>query len=469
MIRRVRQSIRRHRLCARRDRVLAAVSGGADSVAMLAALRELARPLGIRLAVAHFHHGIRGPNADADARFVRRLAGRLRIRCVMGRADVPQLARRRGLSLEMAAREARYAFLARAARKVRASAVATAHTADDQAETVLLKLTRGAGAGGLAGIARSIKIGGLQVIRPMLDVTRRDVIRFLRERRMAWREDESNRDLSIPRNRVRRRVLPFLERELNPGLRTVLVRTADVLREEDAWLDWVARKGLESCAAPEAGSPALDASRLRVQPVALIRRVIRLWLVRAGVPAELVDYEAVDRVESLLAGKTGTSRTNVAGAWIAERRYNRLEVRVQACREPRAFRARVKAPGETLVRGTELLIRAQIGPGLVKDRSGRVGAIPAHATIRRSALGRRALVVRSWRPGDRMAPLGMTGSRKLQDIFTDGKVPVEERRSVPVFECAGRIVWIPGYRVARGWEVLNPRETAVHVRVEKRT
>lgn len=449
--------------------MLAAVSGGADSVAMLAALRELARPLGIRLTVAHLHHGIRGASADADRRFVRALARRWRIRCVTGQADVPGLARRRGLSLEMAAREARYRFLANVARRLRAHAVAVAHTADDQAETVLLKLARGAGPAGLGGMAPCTTIRGLRVIRPLLDVPRREVVRFLRSRGQGWREDESNQDLSILRNRVRHRVLPFLERELNPSVRTVLARTADLLREEEAWLGGLTRQALRSCRAADAGGTALRASRLGAQPLALARRIVRLWLVGAGVPAERVDYEAVERVVGLLAGKTGARRADMGEAWLVERRYDRLTVRAQADRGARAFRATVKVPGETQVPGAGLRIRSRIAPGLVKDRPGRVGAVPARATIRRSALGRRALVVRSWRPGDRMAPLGMAGTRKLQDIFTDAKVPAAERAGVPVFACGSRIVWIPGYRVARGWEVTDRREAAVHIHVKRGT
>ena len=469
MLEQVLAAIRQRALLSRGDRVLAAVSGGADSVGMLLALREVAPVLGVRLTVAHLHHGIRGRAADADARFVRDLAARWKLPCVTGRADVPRLAKRKGLSLEMAAREARYDFLARAARRVRATVIATAHNADDQAETVLLKLARGAGPGGLGGIARSAVLHGLRVVRPMLDVGGAAIREFLRRRGIAWQEDETNRDLSILRNRVRHRVLPWLEKELNPGIREVLARTADVLREEDAWLEELARKRLAAC---KAGRAELRATVLRKQPPAALRRVVRLWLSLGGVPADRIDYGVVTRVEGLAAGKAGRGQTEIAGSWVVFRRNDRLRLEprgVAAVRaRPAPFRARVSIPGETVLARPGLRIVTGIKPGLVKDRTGRPGSLPAVATIRRSALGGRRLVVRSWRPGDRMSPLGMAGSRKLQDIFTDAKIPADERGAVPVFECGGQIIWIPGYRVARGWEVVDPRDAAVHIAVQPR-
>ena len=233
MLEKTQHSVRKHGLIRRGQHVLVAVSGGADSVAMLLALDELKRLLGIRLTVAHLNHHIRGNEAKKDAEFVRKLAAGLKIPFVGGDADVPRLAKSRGLSIEMAAREARYEFLADAARKKGADVIATAHTADDQAETVLLKLCRGAGSRGLSGIPRETTINGVRVVRPLLDVTRVEIESFLRRKKQAWREDRTNRDTAYLRNRVRHELLPMLESKLNPGIREALLRTADILREED--------------------------------------------------------------------------------------------------------------------------------------------------------------------------------------------------------------------------------------------
>jgi tRNA(Ile)-lysidine synthase len=460
----VRTAIRRQGLLVAGQHVLVAVSGGADSVALLAALKELAPSWRLRLTVAHLHHGIRGAAASADAAFVRALAARLRVRFIEGRADVPALARRKRLSLEMAAREARYRFLARAARAAGVDAVATAHTADDQAETVLLKLARGSGRHGLGGMSHAGRMFGLPLVRPMLDATREEVLAFLRHQRLAWREDESNRDIRFLRNRVRHEIVPFLESRLNPGLRRALARTAAIFREEDAWMRDVAGNVLADAEA-EGG---IRIAVLTKHPVALQRRAVLLWLSRADVPAERLDFDAVDRTLNLARSRRASAETPVAGRWIVRKQYGRLTMakgETPARRLP--FRRRVAVPGKAVLRGCGLRVKATVAPGLDKPPRSRAGCLPARASLNVAALRGRAVYVRSWRPGDRMKPLGMEGSRKIQDILVDQKVPAGERASVPLFECADEIVWLPGYTIARGWEVKDPAMPALHLTIER--
>jgi len=465
MLARIQSSIKSRALIRLGDHVLLAVSGGADSVAMLAAMRELARGLKLHLTVAHLNHGIRGKQAAADAAFVCDMAASLKIPCVTGRSDVPRLARRRGISLEMAARDARYAFLVRTARKVRAGVIATAHTADDQAETVLLKLARGAGPSGLGGMTWVAHRQGLRLVRPMLEVTREEVVRFLVDRGLSWREDATNRDLSHLRNRVRHELLPLLESRLNPSARKTLTRVAEIMRDEDAWIDTIARRKLSACMATEA---ELDVGTLKCEPIALRRRVLRLWLVSQGVPPERVDFDGVARIERLIAHVAGSKKVAVGGAWVVKRRYSRLcAERTGAVRDMPGFRAAVNLPGETLLPDAGLRIVAAIEPGLVKPRQAKPACLPARASVSRSAVGRRRIYARSWQPGDRLLPLGMVGSKKIQDIFVDSKVPADMRHTVPIFECAGEIIWLPGFRIARGWEVQDAKAPAVQLYVER--
>ena len=316
MLRKIQAAIRKHDLLLPGQHVLVAVSGGADSVALLYVLRELAPSLGINLTVAHLNHCIRGKSSDEDAAFVRKLTMDLKIPSVQGRSDVCRRARCKGLSLEMAAREARYAFLTRTARKVGAEVVVMAHTADDQAETVLLKLARGAGPRGLGGIHREITLGKVRVVRPMLDVTRGEVVAFLKERGISWREDESNRDVSFLRNRVRHEILPLLESKLNPKIKRALVRTAEIFREEDRWLEDLAKKILSECSTistPDHSSFIIHHSSLLNYPRAAMRRALRLWLVLSGVTAELIDFDTVKRIESLLERKKRSGEINIGG------------------------------------------------------------------------------------------------------------------------------------------------------------
>lgn len=466
MLRKIHTSIKRHDLFLQGQHVLVAVSGGADSVALLYALKELAPSLGISLTVAHLNHCIRGKASDDDAVFVKTLAARLNVPFVQGRSGVPRRARRKGLSLEMAAREARYAFLGRTAQKVGADIVATAHTADDQVETMLLKLARGAGPRGLSGIPREITFEQIRVVRPMLDITRDEVIAFLKENGISWREDESNRDVSFLRNRVRHEILPLLESKLNPKIRSALVRTAEVFREEDKWLDQLARSILADCT--EKSSFVIRHSSLMNYPLAARRRVLRLWLASSGVAAELIDFDTVKRIESLLERKKGSGEINIGGNRTLKRQYKQLLIEPASNRASLVpFKTTVKIPGETILPERRLRVVTSLERGVFKAKAAGPGALPSRASISYQAVGRKKVFVRSWRPGDRMKPLGMRGSKKLQDIFVDRKVPADQREKIPLFECGGEIVWLPGYRVGQGWEVRDHSEKALHIYVER--
>jgi len=471
MLKRVYAFIEKHRLMSSGQHVLVAVSGGADSVALLLALRELAPSLAISLTVAHLDHRIRAGAAEADATFVKTLAAQWRIAFVGGRADVPARSRRRGVSLEMAARQARYEFLARVARQTGADLAATAHTADDQAETVLLKLTRGAGPQGLGGIQREVTLRGLKIVRPMLDVSRKEITAFLLRNKCSWREDDSNRNVSFLRNRVRHEIMPLLGRRLNPKIAYALRRAAEVMSEENRWLDSLCRPMLGACAHSAGG---LDVQTLKQYPLAARRRILRLWLVACGASAKDIDFESIDRMELLLQRRKGTGSVDIAGGRTVHRCYGQLLAKEQRAGKLAkdsgttwSGKAVIKVPGETVLTERGLRVVVTLAPGVVKAKRTRPGLLPARATIGREAVGKRKLYVRARRAGDRIEPLGMKGSKKLQDIFVDEKVPVDQRAQIPLFECGGQIVWLPGHCVARGWEVGSPSAVALQLRVER--
>jgi tRNA(Ile)-lysidine synthase len=243
-----------------------------------------------------------------------------------------------------------------------------------------------------------------------------------------------------------------------------------VLREDNAWLDRLAADLLERCTLT---GGALDVDALRVEPVAARRRVLRRWLTQHGIPGSEADYRTVARLDALLRARRGTGRCPLGEGLAARREYGRLLA--EQDRDSRAgasgpdaapYRVAVRLRGETLLPDRGLRVITEVGPGLERS-PGRLGAFPAVATIRYAAVGRRRVFVRSWAAGDRMRPLGMGGSKKIQDIFVDAKLPVRARRRVPLFECGRQIVWLPGYRVARGWEVLDPAADALRITVER--
>ncbi len=274
----------------RGTRVLVAASGGADSTALALMLKEM----GCSIVLAHVHHGIRGAAADADARFVRRLARKLGVPFVLGRFDVPAEARARGESLEMAARRVRRAFLIETARREGIRRIAVGHTADDQAETVLMRIVRGTSVTGLAGIPHVTRHGGAVFIRPLRDATRRQVLDYLARRRQSFREDETNADDFARRNRVRHEILPLLEKRLNPAVRQALLRLADIAAAEDEVLSGLARR-------------ARREGRMAAPPLAIRRRLALDEMRRAGIPPGKQDFHAVEnrRKKFPWRGKSG--------------------------------------------------------------------------------------------------------------------------------------------------------------------
>lgn len=458
MLRRVFQTIRDRGLFHDGARLVVGVSGGADSVALLHALHARMRRDRLHLLVAHLHHGIRGKAADEDARFVQRLAWRLGLPCVVEYADVPDRSRRARESIEMAARAERQTFFASVCRAHRADAVALAHTADDAAETLLLRLLRGSGTFGLGGLAAESRVGSLRIIRPLIDVTRAEVEAFLRAHGLEWREDATNRDLSIPRNRVRRELIPLLQSHYQPNICRVLVRTAEALRADAALLEPMIRRTVAR-AASKTGALAIPA--LRREPSALRRHVIQRWLRAHNVPESRIDADAIARVEALVV--SGAGRVDIASGLMARIRGQALEIApTRSNWTPRI--APLPVPGVVVWGDDGLRVEAEPWRGILRVPPGVIGQAPAMATIRLPEEGEQLAVRPPW-PGARLAPTGMRGSVKLQDLFVNHRVPRADRPSIPVVACGDEVVWVPGHRVARAWAVSSESGPCIRLRL----
>ena len=296
----VRRTVRRHALLAPGARVLVGLSGGSDSVALTRLLLDLAEYGEFTLvALAHMNHGLR-PSAARDETFCRQFAARLSLPLVVEAADVRSYAQAQALSLEDAARRLRYAFLERVAAQVGADRIAVGHTQDDQAETFLLKLMRGAGLTGLAGIYP--RRGG--VIRPLLDVTDADLRAYLTSRGEAWVEDETNDDLDNPRNRVRHRVLPELDRAAGGPTHPAIARAAALIREDGQWLDGLGDERFRTLAVETKTGLELDVNSLAETPPPVLRRVL-LQAMRAVAGSREIGLEHVEAVTALLSGAQG--------------------------------------------------------------------------------------------------------------------------------------------------------------------
>lgn len=465
--RKVAETIHRYRLVEPGDRVLVAVSGGADSMALLQTLADLRQGLELELGVAHLDHQLRGDASRADAAFVEEQAKHLELPFHLEAADVRALAAEAGLSLEMAARRARYDFFRRVADGYGYRSVATGHTLNDQAETLLLRLARGAGGQGLSGIGRSVELQGLRVIRPLRDVRRDELTRYLRERGAGWREDASNRDLSFLRNRVRHEILPMIRDRLNPRADEALARAADLLEADEAWLEACLDEfEAEVCPADRPGE--MDAARLAGLPLAAQRRLVRRWLVGQGVDPATLGFAALARVLSLAESHEGSARVPLPGGGTVKRAYATLSF-LPGDTPPRcSFDEILRIPGETLIPEEGYRAVAHQGKGRRPVASrGTAGALPASASFSLNRCGGDAVHIRGWREGDRIVLAGSAGTKKVQDVFTDAKVAQFVRRSVPLLVCRDEVIWIPGYQVAGPWHVESPDALSVQVEIER--
>jgi tRNA(Ile)-lysidine synthase len=411
------------------ETVVAALSGGADSVALLDVLASLAAPQGFRVVAAHLDHQLR-PGSGEDVAFCVELCGRLGVDLKTGTADVRARAAREGGGLEAAARAERYVFLRMVQRSERAVAIAVAHTRDDQAETVLLRLLRGAGPSGLAGMRP--RSGDL--IRPLLAFGRGDVLGHLRARGLAWREDPTNADPSLAaRNRVRHELIPYLETHFNPRVRETLARTASVLAEEAA---------LETTLAPTPGVEAVgDAAvvsrrGLAAAAPAAARSAVREALARAG-GLRGVGLVHVDRIVQL-ARKDGASGRRVALPGRREAAVHFDEVRIGAASAPApTFEMPLAVPGSVdLPAGGTLSARPARGPAGARGAS-VVVAVPGED-----------LAVRTRRPGDRVRAGGREMS--LKRFLMDRRVPAADRAGLPLVAAGPRVVWMPGQALQAG-------------------
>ncbi len=413
------------------------MSGGADSVCLLHVLQRLRGEFGLELHVAHFNHGLRGAESDADARFVAELADRLHLPASFGGGDVAGAAKAAHRSLEAVAHDLRWAFLEAVRRCCGAEAVATGHTADDQAETVLLHLLRGSGLPGLAGMAPV----GVRVRRPLLAVRHSDCLAWCRERSVAWREDASNAEPWCRRNLVRLEVLPALRR-YNPSIATALAGLAETVQVDLAYLDQQAEVAFNGLVRPaDDGVEQVSLAGYQSLPGALRRHLLVRWL---GPGVRRAHVAAVDTL--LRTGRAGDA-VAVSGDRQVVRRYTDAVLSPRGAPPPLPAIA-VAVPGTTFAPGWDWTIEADLLPA-------PVGPPPDRWTVALDAdRVRLPLTLRSRRPGDRLELPGVAGATKLQDLLVDAKIPRRERDRVGVVEAANGIVWLAGRRTA-GWALAD--------------
>lgn len=438
--------------------VLVAVSGGPDSVALLSILHGLAKAWKLSLSVVHCNYGLRGIESDEDASFVAALCHRLNVPCCIRPLHIGVREAGASSSLQARARDLRYRLFRDLAGELQADRVALGHTADDQAETVLLRMLRGAGLRGLAGMPHTRE---RLFVRPLLGATRREILSYLTAVGMSYRTDSSNAKSVYLRNRVRQEVLPVLE-SLTPAVTRLLARQADMLRADDQLLDHLAARCLRRVMQRSDPSKiVLDRAAFRRQPTALQRRMLRL-AIHALTPASagLRSDQLLAMLASLATKRSGKAWT--IGQLVVTCDQGTVEVTLKSER-PLVSGPRGVFQGETTVTGSEVVTVVSLPSTASWPPTGEVIRLRPVTQARGLELLKAPssaaalfdadhllfpLTIRSWRRGDWFVPTGMAGRRKkLQDYFTDAKLSRSMREHIPLLLSQGQIAWIVGRRI----------------------
>lgn len=456
---RVAEYIIKHGLISPGDHLLAAVSGGPDSVALLNILLSLKANLGIdRITVVHFNHRLRGSDSEADCEFARGLAKEACLDFRSESKDVRSFASKEKISIEMAARELRHSFFKRISRELNAQKTALGHTADDQAEEVLLRLLRGTGPAGIGAMPPGTPDG---LIRPLLFATRDDILEYLSAGSIPYREDLSNSEPFCQRNLLRLQIFPLLREGFHHGISGTISRYAELAAEEQSW--WAAQvQGVwkDLCSKQTEDRVELDRMKLKVLHPSLLRRILRhaLLTVRGNLSG-VGSVHLEPLMAALLADEGGKSVRFPGGVEGVQERDRLVIGKIQPAVSALET-VSIPGPG-TYLFGEHTLEIALLDARIPSDPTGN----SKNLVLMDDAKIRWPMELRPWRPGDRFRPLGMTGSKKLQDFFVDSGVPRAERHRIALLCDREKICWIAGLRMDDRVKVSAQTFTVVQARL----
>lgn len=454
-IKKVRHTIIKYNMIRDGDRVVVAVSGGPDSVCLLDILQELEDELGIELVVAHFDHGLRPGEDETENSFVESLAAALTLPFETKKVD-PGMGQK-SASIEERARHARYQFLEEVKEKFSAQKIATGHNLNDQAETVLMRLLRGSGPSGLAGIppCREEKI-----IRPLIEITRGEIESYLEHKGLTHMTDSSNLQACYLRNKIRLELLPRL-REYQPRIVELLGRTADIMRNDEAWLaaqaeEWV---GGSTETRVDGEEIRISLSSFIILPEALKNRVIRYALKMTGGSLRRVSFRHIEAIRQMAMGEKPQALVNLPNGIIVKKVYDRLVFTGTKDSRSEGFCYLLDGPGkfDLTALGCTILL-TEVEKAALSD----MGASRWCAFLNADHLIY-PLMIRNVRPGDKFVPFGMSGHKKIKDFFMDLKVPSETRAQTPILFCRDIPIWVCGFRIDDRFKILPDTKKTLKV------
>lgn len=457
----IQKAIDRHHLVQKGDRLVVGVSGGVDSMVLLHLLNTCRETFDFSLIVAHVNHGLRPAESEKEAELVQKEAVRLGLPFEYGRLSVREFQQKRGLSPQDAARRLRFRFFFDTLQKHHAHKLALGHHADDQVETVLLRLIRGAGLQGLKGM---LPIQEGKVIRPLLDVWRNEIRAFALEKKISFLSDSSNLKHGYLRNRIRLALIPFMEREYQPNIKEILLRTSAILREENDYIEKETDAAFGNLIQEKEGTLFVKFSEYQSLHPVIQWRVLRRMLGKmdngraASEEGEGLDVQSVYQK---LHQASASFLLELSRGIVIEKRYDTVLFRREERKTLLSFDVELSSPGRTFI--------PEIGKEVVIEEADRNRFEDYHRPVHTALLDYGNLTfplrVRNFRPGDRFHPLGAKGTQKLKKFFIDHKVPRFERSEIPLLISGEMIAWVVGYRIDEWVKVTEKTKKVLVVEV----
>lgn len=450
MLAKVTKTLKKYNMLTQGEKVVVGVSGGADSIAMLYALNELIE-YGLELIVAHLNHGIRGDEAKRDADFVKETAKTLGLTFVYGEVDTVKYKEEQGLSLEDAARTLRYKFFDQVLSKHYATKLATAHTLDDQAETVLMRLIRGSGSKGLSGIPPISN----NIIRPLIDNSRKEIEEFLRSKNVSWINDSTNESNEFLRNKIRHDLIPELE-TYNPQIKETLSRTADILRSEEKFISSEALKHFEETFSTNKSELIGNLAYYRNIDKPLRFTLLRLAIERIAGSLKNISSLHITTADDFLLSDSVSGEIEISEGVVIVKGYDTILVTKKSELE-HEFKYSIQNPGKWGFPEFEVEVSIVKTDTLDENNESMAYFDPNTVSF--------PIEARNFQPGDRFSPLGMASSKKLQDYFTDIKLPQFLRSRVPIFISNGEIMWVGGIRIDDRFKVKEKKNEVLMIKL----
>lgn len=460
VIDKIKKRIEEEQLIKAGDRVVVAISGGPDSVCLLHALHCIREELNIQLYGAHLNHNFRGIEALKDAQYVTQLCEGLDIMSFVKSIDVPQFAKNNGRTLEEAGRILRYQFFDEVAEKVGATKVAVAHNQNDQAETVLMRLLRGTGLQGLTAIHH--KRG--KIIRPTLDLTRKEIEDYCEEHQLEPRIDETNLEPIYHRNKIRLELIPMLEKEYNPNLVETLARMAEILKTDHDFIEQQAKDIYKILAREEeAGSITLPINGVINLHMALLVRVLRLAAETLVGKGEVLEYRHIQNLYNLLINSDSGHKIQLPMGITAKKNYHKLTLTINEEKEMFPFFYELNNLEEVFIPEVKGHFSFEL-----RDASD-LSELPREHNCKAFDWDKvsHGLIIRNRREGDRFSPLGLKGSKKLKDFLIDQKVERIERDQIPLICNGDEIMWVVGYRISDQYKVTKKTKRILKIEFKK--